>query len=197
MQDQQRTDDIAAEPTQTDTLRIDPDMDLFRKAASGDGKAFHQLVDRHAQRLYRLAVSLVGNGADAEDVLQETFAGAYRGLSRFEGRSSVKTWLTRILMTQAARWRRDRRRRRVEAVDPAGLEISSEGGQAASGRKIDLQAALQLLTPEHRQVLVLREFEQLSYDQIAEVLDVPRGTVESRLHRARGELREKLRAYLE
>jgi RNA polymerase sigma-70 factor (ECF subfamily) len=172
---------------------------LFRKAAAGDGKAFHLLVDRHSQRLYRLAVSLVGNATDAEDVLQETFAGAFRGLGRFEERASVKTWLTRILMTQAARWRRDRQRKRMEPMTEATAELAVEGGEAAQmvvGKKIDLQAALRQLSPEHREVLVLREFEQMAYEQIAEVLGVPRGTVESRLHRARADLREKLKAYL-
>jgi RNA polymerase sigma factor (sigma-70 family) len=76
------------------------------------------------------------------------------------------------------------------------VEMSGEGGQGAAGRKMDLQGALRLLSAEHRQVLVLREFEHLSYEEIAEVLEVPRGTVESRIHRARGELRERLKAYL-
>src|SRR5207302_7695719 len=69
------------------------DIDLLRQAAAGDGRAFHRLVDRHADRLFRLSVSLVGNSSDAEDVVQETFAGAFKGLRQFEGRASVKTWL--------------------------------------------------------------------------------------------------------
>ena len=101
------------------------DLDLLRNAADGDEKAFHELVDRHAQRLFRLAVSLVGSATDAEDVLQETFAGAFRGLSRFEGAHAVKTWLTRILVTQAAKWRRDRKRRRMESTDAAAGDFRS------------------------------------------------------------------------
>src|SRR5947209_7719729 len=84
------------------------DLALLRLAARGDGGAFHKLVDRHGQSLYRLAFSLAGNSADAEDLVQECLAGAFRGLDRFEGRSSVKTWLSRILVTQVARWRRGR-----------------------------------------------------------------------------------------
>ncbi|HEX4053978.1 MAG TPA: sigma-70 family RNA polymerase sigma factor [Tepidisphaeraceae bacterium] len=164
------------------------DIELLRRSG-GDPKAFHALVDRHAQRLYRLAVCLVGNAADAEDVLQETFIGAFRGLGSFEGRSSVKTWLTRILVTQAARWRRDRRR--SEPMDESVAAVA-----ASPDATMDVQAAMQRLSAEHRQVLALREFERMSYEEMAEVLGVPRGTVESRLHRARSELREKLKSYL-
>jgi len=174
------------------------DADLLRKAAAGDGSAFHTLADRHMDRLYRLAVSLVGNSADAEDLLQETFAGAYRGLDRFEGRASVGTWLTRILVMQVARFRRGRRGKAMGSID-SEMDVPSIGQQSgASGvdARIDIQAALLQLSPAHREVLVLREFEQMSYEEIAEVLGVPQGTVESRLHRARSELRDKLSAYL-
>lgn len=170
------------------------DHGLLRQAAGGDGRAFHHLVDRHGARLYRLAVSLVGNGADAEDVLQETFAGAFRGLKGFEARSSVKTWLTRILFTQAAKWRRERKRRPVERLESHEAEMGSVTGSVETA--IDLQAALGQLSVEHRQVLVLREFDGMAYQEMAEVLGVPRGTIESRLHRAREELRDKLKDYL-
>lgn len=172
------------------------DIELLRKAGAGDGDAFHQLVDRHADRLYRLAVSLVGNASDAEDVLQECLAGAYHGLKSFEARASVKTWLTRILVTQAAKWRRDRGRRPTSPLEADESGAKVEGGAAGVEHRLDLQQALQQLSPEHRQVLVLREFEQMSYEEMAAVLGVPRGTIESRLHRARAELREKLKSYL-
>lgn len=173
------------------------DLDLLRRASAGDGLAFHALVDRHVERLFRLATSLVGNASDAEDVLQEALAGAFKGLARFEARSSVKTWLTRILVTQAAKWRRDRRRL-GEVIPQAAPHEQPLVRSASEGvdHRIDLQAALQRLSPEHREVLTLREFDGLSYEEIAEVLGVPRGTVESRLHRARAELKDKLRAYL-
>lgn len=166
---------------------------LLRKSAAGDGSAFHELVDRHADRLFALAMSLVRNNADAEDVLQETFTGAYRGLKKFEGRASVRTWLTRILILQVAKWRRDRRGKTTQPIESASPTTS--GGGSATEQKIDLHAALAKLSAEHQEVLLLREFEQLSYEEIAETLGVPRGTVESRLHRARADLREKLKAY--
>src|SRR5258706_13169683 len=162
------------------------DLELLRPAAAGNGSAFHLLVDRHAQRLYRLAVSLVGNASDAEDVLQEAFAGAFRGLSGFEARSSVKTWLTRILVTQAAKWRRDKARRPMGSL--TGDHHAAPGDAAAGVQaRLDLHAALAKLSTEHREVLVLREFEGLSYEEIAQAPNGPRGTIESRLHRARGE----------
>lgn len=169
------------------------DLELLRKAAAGDGLAFHALVDRHAQRMYRLAISLTGNPADAEDVLQETFAGAYKSLSGFEGRASVKTWLTRILFTQSAKWRRDRAGRTMGSIDSAEPMVASAG--IGVEIRIDLHAALQQLSPEHREVLMLREFEGMAYEEMAEVLGLPRGTIESRLNRARNALREKLKSY--
>ncbi len=165
------------------------DLDLLRRSAHGSSVAFHALVDRHADRLFRLAVSLVGNSADAEDVLQETLSGAYRSAKNFEGRSSVKTWLTRILVTQANVWRRSKRQ-------AGSIDEHVPGRPSDADAKIDLHEALKQLSQEHREVLLLREFEKLSYEEIAEVLGVPRGTVESRLHRARNELREKLKSYM-
>ncbi len=180
---------------QTDEPRPTPDDDplLLRRAAGGDGKAFRLLVDRHADRMYRLAVSLVGNRTDAEDVLQEAFAGAYKSAGSFRGGSTVKTWLSRILATQAAKWWRDRKGRRPEALDDSAG--GGSGGEAGVAAKMDLHAALDRLSPEHRQVLVLRELDGMGYEQMAAALGVPRGTIESRLHRARAELRRLLSAY--
>ena len=169
------------------------DLELLRKAAAGDGAAFHELVDRHADRLFALATSLLRNTADAEDVVQETFAGAFRGLAKFEARASVKTWLTRILFLQVAKWRRDRKGKQTQPIEAAAA--ATENRESTVEQKVDLHAALATLSPEHQEVLLLREFEQLSYDEIATVLGVPRGTVESRLFRARAELRTRLKSY--
>ena len=179
------------------------DLELVRRAAGGDGAAFHALVDRHAPQLFRLALSLSAGRADAEDVVQETFLGAHRSLKTFDGRSSVKTWLSRILVRQAARaWRNSRHARRslpIDAADsyspPAAGAFGGASGTAAVDRRIDIAAAVNKLSPEFRQVIVLREFQQMSYSEMAQVLGVPQGTVESRLHRARAELRSRLLSY--
>lgn len=170
----------------------DDDLELLRRARRGDGKAFHALVDRYARPMYGLAYSLLNNAADAEDVVQETFAGAFKALSKFEERASVKTWLSRICVNQVAMFRRDRRSRDEHRESLDAVEATNANVDA----RLDLQSTLQRLSDEHREVLVLRELQQLSYEEIAGVLNVPRGTVESRLHRARAELRKLLGDYL-
>jgi len=174
------------------------DLRLARRARHGDVAAFHALVDQYASYLFALAVSLVGNAADAEDVVQETLAGAYRGLGAFEERSSVKTWLTRILVRQAARHLERSRRRGSHVVQSDGGLASASGRASTSDAdaRIDIAAAVGSLSPEHRDVIVLREFQGMSYDEIAQVLAIPRGTVESRLYRARRRLQQLLRDYL-
>jgi len=178
------------------------DLSLLRRAAGGDGQAFSDLVERHAKSMYRLAYMLLGSNADAEDVLQETWTGVYKSLKRFEGRSTVRTWLTRILTTQVALWRR-KRRGGVISLDDAptaeddALPREERSASRQSDWQADLEVALARLSLDHREVIVLREIEGFSYDEIAESLRVPRGTVESRLHRARGELRKHLKSYAE
>ena len=169
------------------------DLELLAAAAAGEEEAFERLVERHGQRLYALAVSLVSSIPDAQDVLQETFLGAFRGLAGFKGQASVRTWLTRILVTQAAKCLRDRQRRRRHESTGIGGEVAAAGTDVQ--KVLDVQAALGWLTMEQREVLVLREFEQLSYQKMAEVLGVPQGTVESRLYRAREAMKEILGDY--
>ena len=170
------------------------------QARDGDASAFHALVDRHAARLFAMAACFVGNATDAEDIVQETFAGAFRGLRAFEGRSSVRTWLTSILLRQTAMHRRRTTRRDARLVR---LETAAEPVAAvpsptqAADTRIDVMDAIQLLSPQHRDVIILRELQGLSYDEMAEALGVPRGTVESRLFRARRHLQERLKGYLD
>ena len=180
------------------------DEQLAKKAAWGDHAAFRALADRHAAYLLRVAMSLVGNEADAEDVVQHTLVGAYKGLSGFRGGSSVKTWLTGIAVRQAARFRRTRSRDKALSISAASGDDAGAGealgpqtpsAAAAVESRIDAQTVLAKLSAEHRQVIVLRELEGLSYEEMADALGVPRGTVESRLHRARAELKEALRRY--
>lgn len=177
------------------------EADLARRAIAGDQSALHALVDRHAPHLLKVAYSLTGHAADAEDLVQETFLAGMQALRRFEGRSSVRTWLVAILARQAAAWRRRQRVRHAVEWSPE-TESAAVGGAPRAGpelsrtdARLDLAAALQTLTPDHREVLVLREYGGLSYEEIAGTLGLPRGTVESRLHRARLELRDRLKGY--
>ncbi len=168
------------------------EADLARRAKGGDEAAWHEIADRYGTYLYRLAFSLTGNAADAEDVLQETFAGALRHLRDFQERSTIKTWLCSILVRQAARLHRSRKSRQAVALDDAGPATPNN----PLDTRMDVMAALGTLSPEHREVIVLRELQGMSYDEIAQILAAPRGTVESRLFRARQALRERLKGYL-
>ena len=115
----------------------------------------------------------------------------------FRGDSAVKTWLTRILLRQAAGQLRKRKRLPVAGLEAAEMEAPSAAAATdRSDTRMDLAAALADMSEEHRQVLVLRELQGLSYDEIARILSVPRGTVESRLFRARKAMQERLKDYL-
>ncbi|MCE5327712.1 MAG: sigma-70 family RNA polymerase sigma factor [Planctomycetaceae bacterium] len=173
------------------------DLELVRKARRGDMAAFHGLVARHGLYLYRLAVRLLGNASDAEDAVQETLAGAHRGLKSFGERSSVKTWLTRILVRQSARQLQRRTRRAVVPLQHAQAAPLADSASEGSDVRMDVQAAIEALGGDHRTVIVLRELEGLSYEEISQVLEIPPGTVESRLFRARRQLQDLLREYMD
>lgn len=170
------------------------DHDLAAQAAEGDLEAFGSLFTRYARDVYRLALSLGHRKADAEDLMQDTFVAAMEGVGRFEGRSSVRTWLTSILIRQASRRRRYLSLRHTEQFDESGHGTAQPGSRKQEQR-LDVHAMLDSLSQEHRTVLVLRELQGLSYDEIATLLQVPRGTVESRLFRARNLLRERFQEY--
>jgi len=171
------------------------DRVLLDRIGQGSQAAFRELVKRHGRYLYRVAYSLTGNAADAEDVVQETFVAVIN--SKFRGESAVRTWLVQILVRRSAMLRRSLRRlrKRLGGVADASPASASDGGGLEA--RMDLAVMLEALSPEHRQVIVLREVEQMSYEEMATVLAIPRGTVESRLHRARAELRERFKGYLQ
>jgi RNA polymerase sigma-70 factor (ECF subfamily) len=169
------------------------DEQLVERARGGDRQAFHQLVDLHAPRLYQLANIMTGNFNDAQDLVQETLIGAYEALGAFQGRSTVKTWLTGIMIRQASLQRRkNARSKAMDSLDrPTAHEPADSGQQVnQTDSRLDLMTLMARLTHEHREVLMLREIEGLSYDQIAQLTGQARGTVESRLFRARHALRQ-------
>lgn len=173
------------------------DTELLNQIGRQDPAACRTLLDRHGAYLFGVAHALIGNAADAEDLVQETLVGALG--SRFRGESSVRTWLVRILTNQAGMlrrrpWRRGNHVGLDETPSPA--TPAKDTGPGGTDAKLDLSTMLAALSLEHRQVLVLREMEGLSYEEIAEALHLPRGTVESRLHRAREDLRKKFNGYL-
>jgi RNA polymerase sigma-70 factor, ECF subfamily len=205
----------SGESGQTHKLPTDAELlSLVGQPNQAAGQAaFRELVNRHGRYLYGVAHSLVGNGADAEDLVQETLIAALG--SKFRGESAVRTWLVGILVRRAGMLHRTRRRH-VKAMTLLGnqqqveqgirggtsgggsateLRIATEGSAGGTDARLDLSVMLERLSPEHRRVIVLRELEGMSYEQIAAALDVPRGTVESRLHRAREDLRRRFKGY--
>src|SRR5258706_8158781 len=191
------TIEIAAHPTPQHVAVVPSDVELLRQVGHGAQDAFRELVNRHSRYLHGIASSLTGNSADAEDVVQETFVAVIN--SKFRGESAVRTWLVQILIRRVAMLRRSKRRAvaslTLASVNDAKAVVAR--GSGGSDARLDLAVMLQALSLEHRQVIVLRELQGMSYDEMATALGVPRGTVESRLHRARNELRERFKGYLQ
>jgi len=170
-------------------MRQEQSGEFLRRLRRHEQRAFHELVEQYGQQLFGVAYSMVGNAADAEDVVQETFAAAFAGIARFRGEASLKTWLMQILVRQCARVQRSRGRRMTIGIEKA--EQASHDPAGARESRLDVMEMLQKLSPEHREVIVLRELQGMGYEEMAEALKIPRGTVESRLHRARQELKER------
>ncbi|MDB5303787.1 MAG: polymerase, sigma-24 subunit, RpoE [Phycisphaerales bacterium] len=178
------------------------DPELVERIKNGDKAAFSELAGRYADPLFGLAYSLVGSAADAEDIVQEAMLAALRKIGSFEGRSSVLTWLRSIVVFQASKTRRSRRvRTAIPLHDHEDLasandsRLRSGSGTAAVDSRVDAMAMLETLSPEHRAIVVLRELQQMSYEEISKTMGIPLGTVESRLYRARQELRQRFGGY--
>jgi RNA polymerase sigma-70 factor (ECF subfamily) len=179
---------------------VNDDSHLIQAALAGNRDAFGELVARYQPRLYGVLVYVTGCTAEAEDVAQETFLLALRHLGQFRQRSAFYTWLYRIALNQCASRRRRRRPDRLldggpdghrpEPVDPA----DSPERRVERNEQIELvRRAVHSLEDPYRTILVLREMEGCDYEQIGEMLEIPAGTVRSRLHRARLQLRAQLR----
>ena len=161
---------------------------LIRRARSGDRGAFGLLVSRHQASVYRVVRGILANEAECEDVTQEVFLKSYASLGKFRGESGFFTWLYRIAVNEALRARRRRPWGRTEALPE--VEAPPREGPDEDGPSLaTLERLLRKLPDEFRSIVVLRDIEGMAYKDIAETLDIPMGTVESRLFRARQELR--------
>lgn len=179
------------------------DETLIARIREGDLEAFGELVGRHQDVVFRVSARLVGP-EEAHDVAQDAFLRAFHRLEQFRGEAPFRSWLLQIAHNAAVNALASRRPRPIETAGEEGStgERDAEGGSAggpaealeASERRERLQAKLGLMRPTHRTVLVLRDIEGMSYREIAEVTDSPLGSVKGRLHRAREELIELLRA---
>jgi RNA polymerase sigma-70 factor (ECF subfamily) len=182
---------------------------LIAQLRARDINAFEELVSHFERPVYSLCYRLLGDAEEARDAAQETFLKVYRGINSFRGESGLKTWIYRIAINQAMnqqRWWRRRHRDETVSLELSGGESETTLGNLQAGRDASPEAqaiasqrerriidALGDLRQEYRVALILREIEELSYEEIAEALAISIGTVKSRIARGREELRRRLK----
>ena len=176
---------------------------LIRRAQEGDQSAFGELVTMYEKKVYALAFRMCKNPSDAEEAAQEAFLSAWQGLKFFRGESSFSTWLYRLTSNACIdHMRKEQRHAGAAALSLDDEETYIDAEDTASPTPQEaverkelrelIEEGLQSLTPEHREVLILREMHQLSYDEIAETLSLDLGTVRSRISRGRKQLQKFL-----
>jgi RNA polymerase sigma-70 factor (ECF subfamily) len=205
---------VAASNEGADLAPSENDLALVQRAQAGDAEAFRLLFDRYHRRVFAVALGVVKNPQDARDVVQEAFVKVYKHLGTFQGASSFYTWLYRITMNLSIDMMRRRKSSRVveyddalkrdgeETDDPGNLipaTLAGDPGKTQGRRELadKIHAALATLPEYHRQVILLREVEGLSYEEIAKVMKVPKGTIMSRLFHARRKMQAALADYVD
>jgi RNA polymerase sigma-70 factor (ECF subfamily) len=196
---------LTTEPTTAD----DTDQELVRRVQAGDQTAFNLLVLKYQHRVLKLVGRFVNDAAEAEDVAQEAFLKAYRALASFRGDSAFYTWLYRIAINTAKNALVSQRRRPVDfdldLQDPEQYDRHAKLKEADTPEGVLLtdeirsvvEEAMEQLPEDLRTAIVLRELEGLSYEEIAEAMDCPVGTVRSRIFRAREAIDKKLKPLLD
>jgi len=184
-------------------LRELPDRELVLRCQRNESRAFDELVARHQDRVYTAVTRFCGNAEDAADIVQRAFVNAFRKIQEFKGDSAFSTWIYRIAFNQAISFRRENRRPAVsiyskddeKVVEPA---VDSNPTEKLEGEETQkkVQQALEMLEEGDRQIILLKDLQGHSYDEIASIMQIPKGTVRSRLHRARLELKSKLKSYI-
>ena len=181
------------------------DETLAFEAQQGNMEAFADLVDRHKGRVYRTLYQVVGDDQDAQDLAQEVFLKLFRSLGSYRGDAAFTTWLHRLTLNLAFDWLRARKRRPLQVPlapppdleDRPAMELPStdetpEEATLRLERARQLKQAIQDLPPDYREVVILHHIHHMSYQQIADRMDAPVRTVETRLYRARGLLKKML-----
>jgi RNA polymerase sigma-70 factor (ECF subfamily) len=187
-------------------MHTNDDIDLINSFKSGDKTVFEDIILRYQDRIYNLCLYMLGNSHDAEDAAQDTFLKAYRSLNDFKPKASLYTWLYRIAVNTCIDHKRKPFFESIFRRSDTGEEMVIEYPSVSPSPEKDyeskqiqsaLQKALRKLSPKLRAVIVLKEMEGLSYEEIADTLDVSIGTVKSRISRAREELRTLLKDFTE
>ena len=187
--------------TSNNQVSVQAERLLVHRIQQGDRHAFEQLLDSYEARIYRLALRYTGTVSDAEDVTQEIFLGIYKSIANFRGNSALGTWIYRIAMNHCLEFRRKRKLEVTpyeEELTLASHDWRENPEQSADKGELSARVgeALQLLSPQHRDVVVLHELQGLTYQEVAVALNVPVGTVKSRLSNALRRLRNLLGAYI-
>lgn len=188
---------------------------LVRRLKQGDERAFQELVETYQDRVFSLVLRMMGDRQEAEDIAQEVFFSVYRAMGRFRGDARLYTWIYRIAINACKsriKYLRGRQLHQQQSIDDAPQDTESTQIHAArsvqsavpgpeammQGNRLQQAIARELsnLDPEHRQVLVLRDIQGLSYEDIAKITSLAEGTVKSRLHRARVALKSRLKREL-
>ncbi|MEW6356071.1 MAG: sigma-70 family RNA polymerase sigma factor [Planctomycetota bacterium] len=189
------------------------DTELVERCKRGDRAAYDELMRRHQDRIFNLVYRCVGDREDASDIAQEVFIRAFRAMRGFHGQAAVSTWLHRIAVNEVINHRRKAgAKRKIRTVpidrsnpgpdgrgsdDPPDTSAEPSEIMAEKEREQLIQDAIDSLDGDYRAVVVLKDIEGYRYEEIAEIIGCPRGTVKSRLHRARLELREKLKPLMD
>ncbi|MGH7873492.1 MAG: sigma-70 family RNA polymerase sigma factor [Candidatus Binatia bacterium] len=177
------------------------DADYVRRLQRGETDAFEMLVRRHEKTIFNLVYRMLGDYDEAAEVSQEVFLSAYRAIGRFRGDANFSTWLYRIALNHTSTRRKSlsRRQQRNVAIDDTEPVRDLQPGPAETMEKKEIrervQRALNNLEPDDATVIVLRDLQDIPYEEVARLLEVPVGTVKSRLHRARQALKSQLASY--
>jgi RNA polymerase sigma-70 factor, ECF subfamily len=189
----------------------DGDREIVAKCVRGDRGAFDVLVEKYYKQIYNLAYRFVGDSEEANDLAQEVFAAAYQNLKKFRGEAKFSTWLFQIATNRGKnRFKYLKRRGYYANKGPANGEedrdsleraipdLSTNPETILAGKQIQkiVQDAINDLDADHKEIVILRDIEGFSYEEIARVLDIPEGTAKSRVHRARMVVKEKLKKAL-
>jgi len=177
------------------------DAECVRRVQQGDTDSFEVLVRRHQKAIFNLVYRLLGNYDEAAEVAQEVFLSAFKSIHQFRGEANFSTWLYRIGLNHASTRRKSLNSAQQRHIPLDGTEVIADGAvdpaKNVEHKEIQqrVQQALNSLDPEDARIVLLRDLQDIPYEDVAEMLDIPVGTVKSRLHRARQALKTSLAPY--